>query len=96
MNLNSDMDKKLTRLKKSRKYYKARVDEAAKKAMGSREWAKQKAITKLDEEEIRENKSKNDVMKSLAMQIEQTKEGSQEEQKLMKRMKRLRNAMYGN
>ena len=46
MSLNSDMDKKLERLRRSRKYYQARVDEAAKKKMGSREWAKRKALKK--------------------------------------------------
>ena len=95
MSLNSDMDKKLERLRRSRKYYKARVDEAAKKAMGSAQYARKKAMEKQKEADVRENKSKNEVIRQLNMQIEKTQEGSKEEAELMKRVKRLKKAMYG-
>lgn len=95
MSLNSDMDKKLERLRRSRKYYQARVDEAAKKKMGSREWARQKALKKQQEADARENKSKSDVIHQLNLQVEKTKEGSKEEANLLKRIKRLKRVMYG-
>jgi len=95
MSLNSDMDKKLERLRRSRKYYQARVDEAAKKKMGSREWAKRKALKKQQEADIRESKSKSDIIRQLNLQVEQTKEGSKEEANLLKRIKRLKRVMYG-
>jgi hypothetical protein len=95
MSLNSDMDKKLERLRRSRKYYQARVDEAAKKKMGSREWAKRKALKKQQEADIRESKSKSDIIRQLNLQVEQTKEGSKEEANLLKRINRLKKVMYG-
>jgi len=89
----TDYDKKLTRIKKSRDYYQKKVDAAAKKKMGSREFAKMKREEELNKEEIRENKDKNAIVHKINMEIENTQPGTEKERKLLHRRNRLMKSM---
>jgi len=87
-----NLDKAMTRIKKSRKYNKARVEEDTIKKMGRNEYKKMKAAEKLQESDRRESQSTDKVIHGLNMQIEQTKPGSKAEEDLVKRRNRLSRA----
>ena len=89
---NLDLDKAMTRIKKAAAANRKLVDADTKRKMGSNTYKQMKAQEKLDAVDLAESQSKNAVIRSLNAQVEYTKEGSQEEEKLMNRIKRLQKA----
>jgi hypothetical protein len=90
---NLDLDKALTRIKKSAKAHQKLVEADTKKKLGASAYKAMKKEEELKAAESRENQSKNEVIRTLNEQIMKTKEGSKEEADLIKRRNRISKSM---
>jgi len=86
---NLDLDKALTRLKKSAEANKKLVDEDSKRIVGTNKHKQMKRQEELDAAQIQEGQQNNAILRALNEQINKTTEGSKEEADLLQRRKRI-------
>ena len=90
----ADLNKMYKRAVNSKKKNMEKVKQDTIRAVGTQEVARRAAADKQTAANAQENKSNNDVIRTLNVQINQTKEGSNEEKALTKRRNALRRALY--